>query len=140
MLHTSRRIHQVTGTDPANVTGVMNKILLQPEVANQSSAMGSALVTGNGFILRRKEFIAGRAQSGEASNMHVEFCRVNDAQRIWGLKRGLVYRKINDGTIRSITLRERGKKFGVRLLHVDSIRSWLVSELEAQESRTAVTG
>jgi hypothetical protein len=75
------------------------------------------------------------AQAGDTSKLAVEFCRLGDAQRIWGLKRGLVYRKINDGTIRSITLREPGKKFGVRLLHVDSIRSWLMSELEVQESR-----
>ena len=33
------------------------------------------------------------------------------------------------------TDREPGRKFGVRLLHVDSIRSWLMSELEAQEAR-----
>ena len=75
------------------------------------------------------------AQAGDTSKTPVEFCRINEAQRIWGLKRGLVYRKINDGTIRSITLREPGKKFGVRLLWVASIRSWLMSELEAQESR-----
>jgi hypothetical protein len=78
------------------------------------------------------------AQAGDTSKMQVEFCRVNDAQRIWGLKRGLVYRKIKDRTIRSLNLRERGRKFGVRLLLVESIRSWLMSELEAQEAHATV--
>ena len=63
---------------------------------------------------------------------------MNDAQRLWGLKRGLVYRKIKDRTIRSLNLRERGRKFGVRLLLVESIRSWLLSELAAQEAHATV--
>jgi len=75
-------------------------------------------------------------QAGDTSKMKVEFCRVNDAQRLWGLKRGLVYRKIRDRTIRSLNLREPGRKFGVRLLLVESIRTWLMSELEAQERET----
>jgi hypothetical protein len=81
----------------------------------------------------RREFTTALVEAGDTSKMEVEFCRVNDAQRLWGLKRGLVYRKIKSGTIRSLTLRERGKKFGVRLLLVESIRTWLMSELEAQE-------
>lgn len=79
------------------------------------------------------EYTTAPVRPCNTSEIAIEFCRVNDAQRIWGLKRGLIYRKINDGTIRSVTLREPGKKFGVRLLHVESIRSWLISELEAQE-------
>lgn len=82
----------------------------------------------------RKQFTAALVEAGDTSKLQIEFCRVKDAQWLWGLKHGLVYRKIRDGTIRSLTLREPGKKFGVRLLYVESIRTWLMSKLEAQES------
>ena len=82
------------------------------------------------------KYTTAPVQVGDTSKMQVEFCRVNDAQRLWGLKRGLVYRKIRDRTIRSLNLREPGRKFGVRLLLVESIRTWLMSELEAQERET----
>lgn len=61
-----------------------------------------------------------------------EFVRVSDLRRLAGIKRGLAYRKINDGTFRSITLREPGKKFGVRLVYWPSVKSWLHKLLEDQ--------
>jgi len=82
----------------------------------------------------RKEFTTAPVQAANTSNMPVEFCRVNDAQRIWGLKRGLIYLMIKNGTIRSVLHRERGGKGGIRLLYVESIRSCLMAEMEAQEA------
>jgi hypothetical protein len=69
---------------------------------------------------------------GDTTNLPIEFCRVPDAQRLWGLKRGIIYRKIADGTIISVNIREPGRKFGCRLLYVPSIRAWLASLMEEQ--------
>ncbi len=54
-----------------------------------------------------------------------EFGRWRDVERLFGVKRGLLYRKIKDGTIKSISLREPGKKFGCRLIYLPSVRTWL---------------
>jgi hypothetical protein len=54
------------------------------------------------------------AEAGNTSKLAVEFCRVDDAKRIWGLRRGLVYRKINDGTIRSIVSGKGGAVYAGR--------------------------
>jgi len=61
-----------------------------------------------------------------------EFGRWRDVERLYGIKRGILYRKIADGTIKSVSLREPGKKFGVRLIYLQSVRDWLHRELEAQ--------
>ena len=54
-----------------------------------------------------------------------EFGRWQDVQRQFGIKRGTLYRLIADGKIRSITLREPGRKFGCRLIHLQSVREHL---------------
>jgi hypothetical protein len=64
-----------------------------------------------------------------------EFGRVRDVEHHFGIKRGILYRKIGDGTIRSISLREPGRKFGIRLIHMASVRAWLLQELETQNHK-----
>lgn len=54
-----------------------------------------------------------------------EFVRVPDLQRLCGLKRGLAYRLISNGTVKSVLLRERGNKQGVRLVYWPSVREYL---------------
>lgn len=70
--------------------------------------------------------------AGDCAGVLPEFGRIRDVERIFAIKRGLLYRKINDGTIRSISLRERGKKFGCRLIYLASVRQWLYGELAKQ--------
>jgi len=56
-----------------------------------------------------------------------EFCRVPDVQRIFGLKRGVVYRLLNEGRIRSVSLSTPGHAKGCRLINVASVRAFLAS-------------
>jgi hypothetical protein len=70
--------------------------------------------------------------SNDCGGVLPEFGRVRDVERIFGIKRGILYRKIADGKIRSVSLREPGKKFGCRLIHLASVRAWLHREMAEQ--------
>jgi hypothetical protein len=59
-----------------------------------------------------------------------EFGRVSDIQRLFGLKRGYLYTLINSGTVKSVSLRQRGAKTGVRLIHLQSVRDYLYGQLD----------
>jgi len=59
-----------------------------------------------------------------------EFGRIPDVQRLFGLKRGYVYLLLNEGKIKSVCLRKRGAKTGVRLIHLQSVRDFLQANLE----------
>jgi predicted DNA-binding transcriptional regulator AlpA len=59
----------------------------------------------------------------------VEFLRLPDVTRRYGLKRGHVYSLIADGLIKSVCLRRPGCKTGVRLVHVASLREYLHKRL-----------
>jgi len=74
--------------------------------------------------------------AGAIAGLEPEFVRVGDLRTLAGLKRGYAYLKIKDGTFRSITLREPGKKFGVRLVFWPSVKAWLHGLLEAQNPST----
>lgn len=58
-----------------------------------------------------------------------EFIRVPDVQRIFGIKRGLLYTLIGNGAVKSICLRQRGCKTGVRLVSYASLREYLHKRL-----------
>src|SRR5258708_11682523 len=72
--------------------------------------------------------------AAEAGNVarEPEFVRVGDLRFMAGIKRGFAYRKMKDGTFKSITLREPGSKFGVRLVHWQSVKIWLFDLLKKQ--------
>lgn len=56
-----------------------------------------------------------------------EFCRVGDLRHLFGIRRGTAYALLRAGKIRGISLRKPGCKFGVRLIHVESVRAYLHS-------------
>jgi len=60
------------------------------------------------------------------------YVRVTDLRWLAGLKRGFTYTKMKDGTFKNITLREPGKKFGVRLVYWPSVKAWLHGRMQAQ--------
>jgi hypothetical protein len=59
-----------------------------------------------------------------------EFGRLADVQRLFGLKRGFTYQLINEGKIRSVSLRKAGAKTGCRLIHLQSVRDYLTAQME----------
>jgi hypothetical protein len=59
-----------------------------------------------------------------------EFGRCADVLRLYGLRRGTLYNLLSDGKIKGVLLRVRGKKSGVRLFDLDSIRRFIRSQME----------
>jgi|ERR1017187_3940966 hypothetical protein len=64
-----------------------------------------------------------------------EFCRMSDLQALFGIKRGLAYLLVNEGKIKTVSLRRLGNVKGVRLVHVASVREYLNSLLETQNNQ-----
>ena len=62
---------------------------------------------------------------GESGAILPEFGRVPDVERIWGIKRGLLYLLIKQGDIKSAVIRRKGARTGVRLIHLQSVREYL---------------
>ena len=58
-------------------------------------------------------------------------------QRLYGLKRGFCYQLINSGKIKSVCLRKPGAKTGCRLIHLQSVREFLLKQLDAASSGKA---
>jgi hypothetical protein len=66
--------------------------------------------------------------SGNTSQTLPEFGRVKDVERIFGIKRGILYRWISDGKIKSVCIREPGNQQGLRLIHLASVRGFITSQ------------
>ena len=62
------------------------------------------------------------------STTQPEFCRLPDLQRLFGIKRGHAYSLMHEGAIRSVSLRRRGYKLGIRLVDVASVRDYLLHQ------------
>jgi len=69
--------------------------------------------------------------AGESAATLPEFGRLVDVQRLFGLKRGFTYQLINAGKIKSVCLRKRGAKTGVRLIHLQSVRDFLLAHMDS---------
>jgi hypothetical protein len=66
--------------------------------------------------------------AGNTNQVMPEFGRVNDVQRLFGVKRGILYRWINEGKVKSVCIREPGNIQGVRLIHLASVRNYINSQ------------
>jgi hypothetical protein len=61
-----------------------------------------------------------------------EHGRVADVQRLFGLKRGSCYNLLRDGKIKGVLLRVRGKKSGIRIFDLQSIRDFIRSQMTGE--------
>jgi hypothetical protein len=66
-----------------------------------------------------------------------EFGRIPDVTRLYGLRRGFIYGLINEGKIKSVCLRKPGAKNGCRLIHLQSVRDFLLKELDGAKKSGA---
>lgn len=76
-------------------------------------------------------------RAGNCDNVLPEFGRVEDVRRIFGVKRGILYRWIRENRIKSVLIREPGNKQGIRLIHLQSVREHLFSKMEEQKAFAA---
>lgn len=56
-----------------------------------------------------------------------EFLRIREAVQLSRLTKPKLYQLINSGKIRSLSIRDRGKMRGTRLVVADSLREFLMS-------------
>ena len=68
--------------------------------------------------------------AGNTVQVLPEFGRVNDVQRLFGVKRGILYRWIGEGKIKSVCIREEGNVQGVRLIHLASVRDYINKQMQ----------
>jgi hypothetical protein len=61
-----------------------------------------------------------------------EFVDCNGLEAGWGIKRSLAYQLLADGVIKGVSLRRRGALRGKRLFSVDSVRSYLASQMDGK--------
>lgn len=72
---------------------------------------------------------AAPIEPGASGSILPEFIRIPDVERLFGVKRGLCYRYIADGTFKSACIRKPGAATGIRLIHAGSVRDWLNAQL-----------
>jgi len=106
----------------------------EPQQGTRMSAKSNTLSEGRSGESREptRPYILQPPAAGNCSGVQPEFGRAHDVERIHGIKRGKLYQKIKDGTVKSISLREPGKKFGCRLIYLPSVSAWLHGELAKQ--------
>ena len=77
---------------------------------------------------KKIETTTAPVRAGDSANVPPEFGRISDLTRLFGIRRGTAYNLLRDGKIRGCLLRVRGKKSGVRLFDMDSVRRFIRSQ------------
>lgn len=69
-------------------------------------------------------------KAGNMNQTVPEFGRVKDVEKHYGVKRGILYRWIKEGKVKSVCIREPGNIQGVRLIHLASVREYINSQFQ----------
>jgi len=69
-------------------------------------------------------------EPGTTAGGMAEFGRWQDVQRAFGIKRGSLYNLLRDGRIKGVLLRVCGQKSGLRLIHMQSVRDYILSQMD----------
>ena len=77
----------------------------------------------------RRDTTTKPVEPGDFNGSTQEWGRTADLQRVFGLRRGTVYNLLLDGKIKGVLLRIRGKKSGVRLFDMASVRTFIRSQM-----------
>jgi hypothetical protein len=71
--------------------------------------------------------VVNNTDTTDNRSIEPEFLRPADVYARYRIKRGMLYRLIESGKVRSVLLRERGKVRGARLVVHDSLRAYVFS-------------
>jgi hypothetical protein len=63
-----------------------------------------------------------------------EFLRIPDVESLYGIRRSKLYELLTTGEVKSVSLRKKGARTGVRLVSTQSLRDFLNSQMEEQNS------
>jgi hypothetical protein len=87
-----------------------------------------------------RQFTTEPVKPGNTSGVMPEFGRWADVQRLFGIKRGKLYTLLSEGKVKSVSLRERGQKHAVRLIHLESVRNYIHRHMKQQEDEPGLHG
>lgn len=76
------------------------------------------------------EFTTETLKQGWTSQISPEFCEVPALYSAFGIRRTMAFRGIKEKWFKSVLLRQPGNTSGKRLVHVESVRQWLKSQME----------
>jgi transposase len=82
--------------------------------------------------MKTKEKTTTPVQRGNFDNVMPEFGRAADVQKHFGIRRGTAYNLLREGKIRGVLLRIKGKKSGVRLFEMESVRQLIRAQMGAE--------
>jgi predicted DNA-binding transcriptional regulator AlpA len=112
-----------------NRLGVSNRVgtsdnsqSLKPYVAANRCAKMSAVMT------------TAPIEHQRTVDLFPEFLRIPDVEKLYGLRRSKLYELLTSGEVKSVTLRKKGARTGVRLVSTQSLRDFLNSQMEEQNS------
>ena len=69
-------------------------------------------------------------EPGDTTECLPEFGRPDDVRRLFGIKRGTLYNLLNSRKVRGLVLRVTGSKSGIRLIHLASVRDYILSQMQ----------
>ena len=75
-----------------------------------------------------------RSPSKVAVSPATEFTDYHGVLALFGLRRSTAYHLYRQGLIQAVSLAENGERRGKRLFHVPSVRAYLNSKLEGEDS------
>ncbi len=84
--------------------------------------------------MREQPKTSAGVQSGSVAQCEPEFIQVPDAVRFSGIGRTSLYSLIGEGKIKTINLRRPGTARGRRLVHLPSLREYLLSFQEGAKA------
>jgi hypothetical protein len=93
-------------------------------------------VKSTSYKIGRRETEQTTAAVTASPAYDAEFCDCAGAFARFGLKRSLLYELHGLGLIKGVSLRRRGTARGKRLWSIDSIRSYLASQMENEGEAT----
>lgn len=88
-------------------------------------SFGSKVSTGQCAAASQASYTIAPVAVSSIGPTEPEFVRLATLFALAGIKRGIANRKIQDGTFKSVLLREKGNKQGVRLIHWPSVKNYL---------------
>ncbi len=108
----------------------MQKLLLHRETPGNQTPIGRN--AGSLRILTHQQI-----QASDFNGLTPEFGRTKDVERYFGIKRGTLYTLNSERKVRSVLLRIKGQKSGVRLWDMSSISGFIRTQMEANNEGLA---
>jgi hypothetical protein len=88
---------------------------------------------GNTSELERGRYHVTPVEAGQCETLLPEWGTIEDTCRIFSLGRTKIYSYLKRGLVQGVCLREPGKGTGKRLIYLESVRKFLMSQMKVAE-------